>query len=345
MKIYCILLDTMPFCETAIKLENIVGGKLRRQVSACYTTATLIQLLTGELTSDVIYHGLGYLSRCDNWPWLSDTLPYYLNEHGFDFKTRNHSEIVSILGYNKCAFHKDDTDVMYMKDQAFVECLGGGSIANNYKNNEIAYIRKIQQSKENSFYIINYNHCHAAPHYENERQNWKLQRAYDRIIEILNSWDFNEPDSMFYVFSDHGLWHNPELTKHPLPTHFFTFNIFRDNTKSPVDFNDGITSSQDFYNLMLNKFNDVPLPIEENRIYFTEDGRSAIDSKNMTSAIAITFTDRLMKYVIYHSKDNKFVEIHAVLGKNKFVTNTHMLSMVQDIRLVSALKNKFDWVK
>ena len=44
--------------------------------------------------------------------------------------------------------------------------------------------------------------AHPSARYTREKQ--ALPGARNRVIEWLNMWDFDEPDSLFFVFSDHG---------------------------------------------------------------------------------------------------------------------------------------------
>ena len=61
MKIYCIKVDALPFCQEVLQIQNQVNGTLLRQVSGAYTLSSLIQMFTGKLSSDYEPQGVGYV--------------------------------------------------------------------------------------------------------------------------------------------------------------------------------------------------------------------------------------------------------------------------------------------
>ena len=65
------------------------------------------------------------------------------------------------------------------------------------------YIKKLQSknSKINSFVFIYYGCYHAAITYK-----VKSSSAIREQLKILDCWDFDEPDALFWIFQDHGNW-------------------------------------------------------------------------------------------------------------------------------------------
>lgn len=53
MKIYAIKIDAMPYCQEVLALADMCKGKLKRQISGCYTGETMVQFLTGRNSSDL----------------------------------------------------------------------------------------------------------------------------------------------------------------------------------------------------------------------------------------------------------------------------------------------------
>ena len=179
MKIYCLLLDTMPYCKTAERLQRIVGSNLTRQVSGCFTMTSLISMFTGELTSNLMPGGLGYeyhhntfgQGNVCRWSWRHKLIQFYLKTKGFRFISRHHQDIIElILGFKDYPeLHTDESYFKNGKDAGYVDCLKNRR--NSYKIDEFKYIKKIQQPiKENIFYFIDYNYYHAAVQLKEVRQ-------------------------------------------------------------------------------------------------------------------------------------------------------------------------------
>jgi len=365
MKIYCILLDTMPFCSEVQEILKITGGTLARQVSGCFTNESLIQMFTGKLTSDLEPNGIGYRLTWNRfgryqisiWSWMKEFIQFYLRDKGFNFVSRNHKEIVStVLGFGNYPEFYTDTSVdrLDMADPSLKQLLCNNNEGKKFEQEEFDYIDKIQQpSDKNIFHLISYTHYHSAVHSDIHRQKSKQLAAGNRVLELLKHWDFSEPDALFWIFSDHGSWFNPRVDAYPHPQHFYSWVIVKDNSKNSINLVSKVIDIKDFTSYMKLKFDFIPLPeifASKKRIYLTEDGRMAIDEEHMTTAIACCFEKwkkdfpQQMNYVIYHKPDNCFIQRKAIFDENSFITKVETLSNVIDDSLVNALIQKFDWI-
>ena len=205
---------------------------------------------------------------------------------------------------------------------------------------------------KDTFYFVKYDQFHVAT-----LQGSGKQVAANRLVELMEQWDFNEPNTMFWFFSDHGDWHT--MTEHPEPDHYLSWVMFRDNTENAIKPRSKFISATDFFAAVMNKcgLNYEPIqdlcPIQENqdpdRIYYTEDSRQRFDKNNSTTAIACRFTDwdrgrpGALEQVSYFKPRNEFVCLLAHLNTDGFVTNTIRIDKIDEC-LKQALIDRFEWV-
>ena len=169
----------------------------------------------------------------------------------------------------------------------------------NYQegDDERNFIKNMQDlpSDENHLVVLKYNHYHDA-------ERGKQEDVFSLFKNIVETIDFKEDNSLFWIFADHG---EPQgITKnHNPPDSFLAWVSVTDNitnkkvTKSKI-------ASIDFKNNVLNRVfnknlpNDVLDELDMDRIYVTEDSRAAVNEYNCTSVSAITALDE-DKYVQY----------------------------------------------
>lgn len=104
------------------------------------------------------------------------------------------------------------------------------------------------------------------------------------LEKYLNCWDFNEPDSVFFIFTDHGGTRSRLFPQEVNQV----WAMIKDNRINAPKITTPIISSYDIYNTILDVFNINhinPYPIlskslykafDPNRIYFLEDSRLGV---------------------------------------------------------------------
>lgn len=102
--------------------------------------------------------------------------------------------------------------------------------------------------------------------------------ALNDSINWLDSFDFNQPDSVFFIYADHGYRVQPYLET----PGFITWAYWKDNRVKPQSLRP-VISSYDVYPLILSvltipnlssEISESPfLPYDPDRVYYTEDGR------------------------------------------------------------------------
>ena len=338
MKIYLIKFDACPFSPTVSELANLIGGTMLRQISGCYTTETTIQILSGKHSSVLEPHGNGYQlwqRKSDNmdpmelrpvedlpkYDWMENTLPFRLAKYGFKTKATNDPVLSYVLGFLRCPEIYTHTYV----SKTVVK-----------KKEEIEYTQQAQKEKQNVLYFISHMHfhhaCDDAPNSEVALDLTK--KAWIDLLELMSYWDFDESDSFFWIYSDHGPWRRPEFGGYPLPLNFYTWAVLKDNTSHSFVPKLKTASATDLPQIIMNKFGG-PAPNEEKgRIYITEDGRMSIDPFKSTTAIACKVKDSTLRYLTYHEPDNKFIQrVGSAITK------------CIDEELLDALKENFKWIK
>lgn len=352
VKIYCIKIDSMPFLSSVLDIARRVGGMVLRQVSGCFTIETIVQMMTGKHSSCLENHGIGYhtwISKVEDiskavgpldtrpktafpdWSWIRKSIPFLLKEQGYECIEKNSDVLGGSLGYLRYPdFYK--------------------RIPTSTLEGEINFITDVQTVKnKNILYFINYNYFHDICNDNCNLGEWnrRLNQASCSVLNLLSHWNFKEPDSMFWIFSDHGPWLHPKFRGYPEPTHFFTWSILRDNTDNPIKLDLKIISAKDFFSIVMSKFGN-PFCQSKDKIYITEDGRLEIIPTKSTTAIACRFSNWIndfptkMEYLIYHEIDNKFIQMVALLDEKSFVIEKKNVEIESE--LVASLVQNFDWI-
>ena len=176
------------------------------------------------------------------------------------------------------------------------------------------------------------------------------------MLDLIRAWDFNEPDSVFIFFADHGNFRLVDPWMSP-PHAWLTWALIKDNTQDKQITRKLITI-RDIYALLSDKigleYDKITRPELENifdpqnkqRIYFGEDGRSVVNPDHSTTATAIKVLEwrddgypKKFLQLSYHKPANRFMTF-------TFDTTDEKVEILKefDSSLVRALVNRFDWV-
>lgn len=343
MKIYCILNDSVPYGSILEQPLCDKGFTKLTQISHCFTVTSIISMLTGKLPSDLEKGGIGYQTQNEHktkgivdYSWKDKLLISELNKKnwGINFhsgqcfyettcdepfiKKTNPFPIVKEAGK-----YKENIDYFKIILQESTE-------TSEFYKNEKKFIKQFQKpSKRNEFYLITNSQYHLSLITKTNKID-----SLKRIQTVLDYFDFDEPDSLFWIFSDH---HNfleiDELCKCPS---FLTTVFVKDNRQKPLKLNSDIIAISDFYDIFKKGYNTL----DEKRIYFVEDGRVHVDPLNSTTAVACKFLDK--KHILQVSY---FRPTSKYFG---FVYDISMKKIQEcsvDSTLANALKERFEWVK
>jgi len=316
MKFYCILYDTMPYAKD---LETIAESKnlnFHHQISNAFTTTSVFSLLTGKLPSQIFQNGFGYNSEelLSNEPiWCNSILFDHLKKDGWEIRLHNSVWINDVIynrqeknffystsypgGYEKEKKHrwglKEIENLTIEKTPQSLEML----------ESEKKFIKQFQEEKteKNIFYFIIYHHYHAAAA---QSRNHNIAREY--MLELMNSWDYNEENSIFWSFADHGnfqfidSWCTPP---HAINTWAISKNnIFADKRpKKLISILDFFETFKDIFQINI-KSNELAQSIygeqDKERIYFFEDSRSYVDLHKSTTAGAVVCSEWSENYPV-----------------------------------------------
>jgi len=310
MKIYCILFDTFPRHPEMEKLFKSKGLHFGDYLTQPDTVTTLISMFSGHRASEMRDSGIGHshtyalLSDEDKAIWDEKILFKHLPE---DWNIHLHS-MPNTRGddnsiHDCWPMYNDPNTKPGLRDCKLLPDDICGRVRDfifyNYQegDDERNFIKNMQDlpSDENHLVVLKYNHYHDA-------ERGKQEDVFSLFKNIVETIDFKEDNSLFWIFADHG---EPQgITKnHNPPDSFLAWVSVTDNitnkkvTKSKI-------ASIDFKNNVLNRVfnknlpNDVMDELDMDRIYVTEDSRAAVNEYNCTSVSAITALDE-DKYVQY----------------------------------------------
>ena len=331
MKIYSILFDTLPRHPEMEELFKSKGLHFGDYLTQPDTVTTLVSMFSGNRPSEMRDCGIGHshtyagLSEEDKIVWdkkiLLKDLPEDWNIHIHSMpETRGDNNSIpgcwpmyksekTSPGLYDCKLVPDDICGRF-RDFKFYDYV--------QSSDEKNFIKKMQKlpSDENHMVILKYNHYHDA-------KRGKQKDVLGLFKGIVETIDFEEDNSLFWIFADHG---EPQgITKnHNPPDSFLSWISVTDNitnqrvTKSKI-------ASIDFKNTVLNRVfgkklpNDVLDDLDMNRIYVTEDSRAAVSEYNCTSVSAIMALDD-KKYIQYcmhngmapYGKYDKYEEVGRI---------------------------------
>ena len=310
MKIYCILFDTLPRHPEMEELFKSKGLHFGDYLTQPDTVTTLVSMFSGKRPSEMRNTGIGHshtyahLSEEDKAVWdekiLFKDLPEDWNIHIHSMpETRGDNNSIpgcwpmyksakTSPGLYDCKLVPDDICGRF-RDFKFYDYV--------QSSDEKNFIKRMQKlsSDENHMVVLKYNHYHDA-------ERGKQKDVLGLFKEIVETIDFEEDNSLFWIFADHGEPQGITKTHNP-PDSFLSWASVTDNitnqkvTKSKI-------ASIDFKNNVLNRVLDKNLPndvlddLDMKRIYVTEDSRAAYSEYNCTSVSAIMALDD-KKYIQY----------------------------------------------
>ena len=321
MKIYCILFDTFPRHPEIEELFKSKGLHFGDYLTQPDTVTTMISMFSGCRPSEMRDTGIGHshtyasLSDKDKKIWDDKILLKHLPD---DWKIHLHSmpptrgDDNTIRGcwpmYNDentkpglrdCKLIPDDICGRF-RDFQFYEYEPTSD-----EKNFIPNMQKLS-SDENHFITLKYNHYHDA-------ERGAQRDVLGLFKDIINTINFEEENSLFWVFADHG---EPQgITKnHNPPDSFLSWVSVTDNILNKKVTKNKIASI-DFKSTILNRVmlsaideiqiqdpNDVLSKLDMDRIYVTEDSRSQYNDYNCTSVSAIMALDekRYLQYCAHN---------------------------------------------
>lgn len=337
MKIYCILLDAFPLKQEIIDFSKKYNFKLSSQfTSGIYTIPTMFSMLHGQNPNKIIENGISYHGQeKDNNNFFkflknNNNLIDILNKKNYNVFIDNFYTYLKIpIGLK---YHENNKTIQLsnlktennIKYQTIIK-------PDNYKNvkllttscnpayiwpfqnyhndnetqkfyteiiNNIKFIQK--QKGKDTFYILTIQDYHHIS--RNKKVDDKLiKKIIKRVISLLEKIDFNEPDSLFYIFADHGLGGNELFDLE----NYYTWALIKDNTNNNNNIiQKPFISSCDFFNFILNKISLNPISnieskdiygeFDKNRIYYIQDSRmctSPISCNTVATVKIINFKE------------------------------------------------------
>ena len=353
MKIYCILFDTVPRHPKIKALFEKKGLHYADHITCSSTVPTLVTMLSGKTPTEM--YGIGGVGHSHTYSrllegeqaskWDSEIVLHRLpggkkgsdkrwNIHihaiprtrgdfdGFDFR-KNPGGGFKLVPDDLCGrtenmiFYPSDNDNDLDNFMAKMQ-----TIPKTHVSGELRIDSKFDR-EENHFIFIKYNHYHdqsrsAPAEYDGEKIPMDSESIVDMFCRMIDKIDFDEPDSLFWIFADHGEPHNVGILMPP-PDSWLAWCSVTDNiTNKKVT--KKIIGCDDFKNTVLNRvFSDVPgsLPndvldeMDMDRIYVREDGRGNIDPNYGTTVSALKALDE-NRYVqfVHHSPRAPYREFH-----------------------------------
>ena len=375
MKIYCILLDTVPRHGKIRDAFNSKGVQFSDHITCSSTVPTLITMFGGKTPTEMFgiggvghSHSYGRLVA-DKKKWDEGMLFHMIPN---DWTIHIHSMPLTRGDGGRGDF--GDTSFKLLPDDIcgrtnnmkFYDYSGSERI----DNDETTFIKKMQDlptdgvardipSTPNHFIVLKFNHYHdsARGHHINycgERIEATSENIIDMYADMIKKMDFEQPDSLFWVFADHGEPHNINIMMPP-PDSWLAWCGVKDNISDRKDVKK-IIGCDDFKNTVLNRVYNtskgdeeyIPLPndalgeLDMDRIYVREDGRSAVNPNyaSTVSAVKALDEDRYIQY-INHSPNAHKRQFHnqeeRVIIYNK-TTNTIDIPNVMESDIGEKLK-------
>ena len=343
MKIYCILFDTVPRHPKIKEVFEKKGLHYADHITCSSTVPTLVTMLSGMTPTEIAgaggighSHTYDHLSEERMKEWDSEILFHMLPD---DWKIHIHAmpetrgDLPASIqpGADRGAFTRSDGIQHEFRLVPDDLCGRNGLMkfydydANTDEDNFMKEMEKLP-SDENHFIFLKYNHYHDASrgkfvHYQGERVDLEHKQVIDMFVDMIDKINFEEKNSLFYVFADHGEPPGIDILMRP-PDSWLAWASVTDNiTARPPGFaNKKVTKNiigcDDFKNTVLNRVfnknlpNDVLLELDRDRIYVREDGRGNVDPNNGTTVSAIKSLDehRYIQFVHHSPK--------ALMGKH-----------------------------
>lgn len=385
-----ILLDTAQLLPAVRALADEKGAHLLHQVSQCYTNAAMYSLLTGDQLSDLEAHGTGYyggrkyhqpfvdedgVSRDGVvWPWRDRNMLRVLRTAGFDIRVHNGSRETwwdLFIDHDPLIVHTATMDARGFDSGEALDTVLRADPA--WLQQEFDAIARMQREapERPTFYFVVYHDMHSAALKERNHEV-----AYASLIDRMRRWDWSEPDSIFWVWSDHGDYGEMNMDGRLRPPNWMSWAMVKDNTLHPIVPQRRVISIRDVRATFLQRFvptaavasdtSPVSAPLDHDRIYFVEDSRLASNSEACDATAAVLFIDwrdglpRLIlqctfderqrhgwdfQYFVSDFNDGRPANVRAVAS---FYDDWRVRHLEFDgdphVRLREALAGRIDWV-
>jgi hypothetical protein len=305
MKIYCLLIDAMPSTAELQEFAQNNNFQWSKQISNCFTTATLCNMFTGFNSTDIVPGGLAYHSMANpemkKLKWIEDE-----SFHLVDIAKQNNWKWTSIgrvpffardlLGVPQLdpTFKCDPTKQGHL-DTLYDFSLYEETLNTNDRFSHLECAGIHPDGTKNFFWDGMGDDTLRSKYLENQK-NWiektqskkedgiyffqnvlwshhkwgpNAKNEEDTKSDILNwlkMWDFEEEDACFWIFSDHGDDADDFMT----PKSYLSWTMIRDNNENLQGRQvKPIISSMDFYQFAREKMEGKKLsnPLHSASIY------------------------------------------------------------------------------
>jgi len=377
MKIYCILFDTVPQGKRIEKLFERKNLHYSDYITNSSTVPTVVSMFSGLTPTGIAgpggighSHTFNQLTSSQKLKWDKEQVFYGLPD---DWNIHIHAMPLTRgdLGLHECTeekhYHPPGLGGQYLPDGFFLvpdDICGRKKQMEFHKyspNDEETFLKVMQNlpADENNFIFLKYNHYHDAEkgksiNYKGKRINLEHNEVVDLFVDIIDDINFEEENSLFWLFADHGHADGVDTLMSP-PNSWLAWVSVTDNiTNKKVTKNK--IAAVDFKNTVLNRIhnsgtlgqlranrlsNDVLDEVDKNRIYVAEDGRGNVDPNHGTTVSAIRCLDdhRFVQFV-HHSPNapkghhtNEKTRTIMYDNKNKFYetieTDTELLNYLR----------------
>ena len=342
MKIYCILMDTVPRDGRIVNAFRSKGVEFSDHITCSSTVPTLITMFSGKTPTEM--YGIGGVGHShtydrlvsdkkvwdeqmlfhmipDDWAIHIHSMPLTRGDHGTGDVSNPSFKLLpdDICGrtnnmryYNYDDSHDEDN---FMKKMQNIPKVRVGP--------DLKIDEKFDKDT-NHLIVLKWKHYHDASRgkfikYGGTDIPSTSDAIIDMYADMIKQMDFEEPDSLFWVFADHGEPHNISEMMPP-PDSWLAWCGVKDNI-SNQKVTKKIIGCDDFKNTVLNRVYDtskedeeyIPLPndvlsdLDMNRIYVREDGRSAVSPNFASTVSAIKALDehRYIQYVNHSPNAHK----------------------------------------
>jgi hypothetical protein len=317
MKIYCFNIDTTPYNARLNAFFNSKGLTQLHSISQCATHTTLVSMLTGKASTELLPEtGVAYRTELKyqkdghiDFPFKDEFIFNQLYNKGWEVKfyipcmlarinSKDEGSFTAHVAHTGDYYKYERIPVYRRKEWTCPLCIETtmtpGKHYDTFVKEEKAAVNKIQQpSKKNQFYYAQYVHYSIVV---KTKKNPNI--AIDAVLELLENWNFDEPDSFFWIFNDHG---NCKKFDYQCQRDAFGgWSVVKDNTSKPLEIKSKYVSLQDFYPTILKKVGmdyskmkdgvqSIDEPFDKDRVYFVEDARLAVDKFKVTTFIACKY--------------------------------------------------------
>ena len=243
MKIYCILLDGVPLFPELSEWFGRQGLRVVPHVSASsFTKGTVHSMLSGGVGSVSYYSGTSYHDNVPEALWFetqgSRLVWDEAREQGFRVIARNSKAWQREQVFRHRPYVEYDccwSDTWTADIQTAWEGLGDPVVADHYIDwlagcyssaAERESIADLQADDGDALILTIFDAFHDVIFYTGNADDQR-QRALDLLMAWLANWQADEPDAVFWFFSDHG----QDIGTATRPGDYLTWAAIRDNRR------------------------------------------------------------------------------------------------------------------